>query len=81
MIQKTALICGVGGQDGGYLARFLISKGYTVWGSSRDAQGARFHNLKLLALASQVKTITIQPEDFKSVFMALKKAAPDEVYY
>jgi GDPmannose 4,6-dehydratase len=81
MIHKTALICGVGGQDGGYLAQFLISKGYTVWGSSRDAQGASFHNLKLLAVASQVKTITIQPEDFKSVFIALKKAAPDEVYY
>ena len=81
MIHKTALICGVGGQDGGYLARFLISKGYTVWGSSRDAQGASFHNLKLLTVASKVKTITIQPEDFKSVFIALKKAAPDEVYY
>ncbi len=81
MTQKTALICGVGGQDGAYLARFLISKGYTVWGSSRDAQGASFNNLKLLGVASEVKTISIQPEDFKSVFIALKKASPDEVYY
>ena len=81
MTQKTALICGVGGQDGSYLAKFLLGKGYTVWGSSRDAQGANFNNLKLLGIDSQVKTITIQPEDFKSVFIGLKKTSPDEVYY
>jgi len=39
-MNKHALICGVSGQDGAYLARFLLSKGYEVWGSSRDAQGS-----------------------------------------
>ena len=81
MIKKIALICGVGGQDGSYLAKFLLSKGYEVWGSSRDAQGASFNNLRLLGIFQSVKTITIQPEDFKSIFTGLKKSRPDEVYY
>jgi len=81
MNQKTALICGVAGQDGAYLAALLLSKGYIVWGSSRDAQGSGFDNLKLLGIAGKVKTISIQPEDFKSVFVALRKTNPDEVYY
>ena len=37
---KLALICGVSGQDGSYLARFLIDKGYIVVGTSRDAEGS-----------------------------------------
>ena len=39
MINKSriALITGVNGQDGSYLARFLLTKGYEVWGTSRDA--------------------------------------------
>jgi len=43
-----ALICGVSGQDGAYLAASLLGKGYDVYGTSRDAQLATFHNLKLL---------------------------------
>ena len=34
---KKALICGISGQDGGYLARLLLDKGYAVYGASRDA--------------------------------------------
>lgn len=45
-----ALVCGVGGQDGAYLAQLLLSKGYEVWGTSRDAQVATFNNLKLLGI-------------------------------
>ena len=40
-----ALICGISGQDGAYLARLLIEKGYEVVGSSRDAQISTFSNL------------------------------------
>jgi GDPmannose 4,6-dehydratase len=48
VIMKTALICGVCGQDGAYLAKFLIDKGYLVFGTSRDAQSASRRNLELL---------------------------------
>jgi GDPmannose 4,6-dehydratase len=80
--QKVALICGASGQDGSYLAKFLLSKGYVVWASSRDAQGASFSNWARLGIEpGQIKTLSMVPEDFRSVFMALRKSNPDEVYY
>jgi len=54
---KTALICGISGQDGCYLAQLLLSKGYSVWGSSRDAQGSSFVNLKKFAILDKVKIL------------------------
>lgn len=78
---KTALICGVSGQDGGYLAKLLLSKGYSVWGTSRDAQGCAFGNLRLLGILEKVKLLSMVPEDFRSVFMSIKASEPDEVYF
>ena len=80
-INKSALICGVSGQDGSYLAQLLLSKGYTVFGTSRDVQGSSFGNLRKLGILDQVKLISMVPEDFRSVFMAIKQSTPDEVYY
>ena len=37
-MKKRALICGISGQDGSYLANFLLNKGYKVFGTSRDAK-------------------------------------------
>lgn len=51
---KKALITGVSGQDGAYLARFLLGKGYVVIGTSRDASVAQFQNLERLGIRSQV---------------------------
>lgn len=78
---KVALICGVNGQDGAYLAQLLLDKGYEVWGTSRDAQGNTFANLRYLGIHDRVKTLSLVPEDFRSVFVALKQSNPDEVYY
>lgn len=80
-MNKTALICGISGQDGSYLAQFLLRKGYTVWGTSRDAQGSSFGNLKTLGIFGELQLISMVPEDFRSVFIALKQSTPDEVYY
>lgn len=79
--KKSALICGVSGQDGSYLAQLLLSKGYVVWGTSRDAQGSAFGNLRTLGILNQVKMLSMVPEDFRSVFMAVKLSVPDEIYY
>jgi len=78
---KTALICGISGQDGSYLASFLLNKGYTVWGSSRDAQGSLFTNLRKFSILDKVNVLSLVPEDFRSVLMAIKKSAPDEIYF
>ena len=81
MSKKVALICGVSGQDGGYLASFLLDKGYDVWGTSRDAHGSSFSNLEQLGIKENVKLLSLLPEDFRSVMAALHKSQPDELYY
>lgn len=81
MSMKTALICGISGQDGTYLANFLINKGYTVWGTSRDAQGSSFYNLINIGIKDYVQLLSMDPEDFRSVLVALNKSKPDEIYY
>jgi GDPmannose 4,6-dehydratase len=80
MNKRTALICGVSGQDGSYLAQFLLSKGYTVFGTSRDAQGSSFRNLAALGIFDGVQYLSMAPEDFRSVLVALRKCNPDEIY-
>ena len=75
-----ALICGISGQDGSYLAKLLLSKGYTVFGTSRDAQTSSFAGLEYLKIRDQVKTLSLAVNDFRSVLQVLTKVAPDEVY-
>jgi GDPmannose 4,6-dehydratase len=77
---KTALICGVGGQDGGYLAALLLEKGYRVWGTSRDAHVNSFANLQQLGIRDRVTTISMAPDDFRSVLTAVTASEPDEIY-
>lgn len=85
MINKTtkpvALICGVSGQDGSYLAELLLGKGYTVYGTSRDVQGSAFANLQRLGIKDRITYISMVPEDFRSVLVALRTSSPDEIYY
>jgi len=78
---KKALICGVSGQDGSYLANFLLKKDYEVFGTSRDALGSSFTNLKKLGIFNQINYLSMYPEDFRSLFITISKVNPDEVYY
>jgi len=77
---KRALICGVSGQDGAYLARLLLNKGYAVYGSSRDAQMSSFRNLARLGILDKINLESVAVNDFRSVLQALMKIQPDEVY-
>lgn len=77
---KKALICGVSGQDGAYLAKLLLEKGYEVYGGSRDAQMSSFTNLKRLSIDKQVKLLSISINDFRSVLQTILKVRPDELY-
>ena len=80
-ISRIALICGISGQDGSYLAELLLKKSYTVFGTSRDVQGSSFANLLKLGIKDQISYISMVPEDFRSVLVALRKSDPDEIYY
>jgi len=78
--KRRALICGVSGQDGAYLAQLLLNKGYEVWGTSRDAQMSSFASLYKLKIAAQVKTLSMSLTDFRSVLHVISKVEPDEIY-
>jgi GDPmannose 4,6-dehydratase len=77
---KIALITGVSGQDGAYLAKFLLGKGYTVCGTSRDAQVSSFKNLEKLGIREDVRLESVALNDFRSVIQVLFKVKPDEIY-
>lgn len=78
--RMRALICGVSGQDGSYLAELLLRKGYDVYGTSRDAQIGSFENHQRLGLAGRIQLESMAPHDFRSVLQVLRKIEPDEVY-
>ena len=75
-----ALICGIGGQDGAYLARFLLNKGYEVFGTSRDAQLSAFANLDAVGVSDRVTLCSMSLVDFRSVLSVIAKVRPDEIY-
>ncbi len=77
---KTALIIGISGQDGAWLSRFLLDKGYVVHGTSRDAEAHRFNSLRSLGLLNRVKLHSAAPTDFRSMLAVMKSVAADEVY-
>jgi GDPmannose 4,6-dehydratase len=79
-MSKKALIIGITGQDGAYLAKHLLAKNYEVIGSSRDVMASNFNNLNTLGIRDQVKLISVSINDFRSVFNAIQVLNPDEIY-
>jgi GDPmannose 4,6-dehydratase len=75
-----ALICGISGQDGAYLAEFLLGKGYEVFGTSRDVNTRSFGGLDALGIRDRVSLHSMSIIDFRSVLQALQKVQPSEVY-
>ena len=78
---KTALITGITGQDGPYLAQLLLSKGYQVYGTSRDAGMPHLEALTQLGIAGRINLLSMAPNDFKSTLSAISRARPDEIYH
>jgi len=79
-VKKKALICGISGQDGALLAKFLLDKDYEVIGTSRDAQMSGFSNLARMGVLDRVRLESMSPVDFRSVLQVMDKVRPDEVY-
>ena len=77
---KRALICGVSGQDGTYLAKHLLASGYEVFGTSRDAQISSFSNLEKVGIRDRVQVMSMAPNDFRSVLHVISKTEPQEIY-
>lgn len=77
---KTAIIFGVSGQDGAFLAQLLLGKNYRVVGVSRAMPTAVFPNLERLNIRDRIELVSSSIHDFRSVFTILSRYAPDEVY-
>lgn len=79
-MSRRALICGISGQDGTYLAKLLLDRGYEVWGSSRDAEMNSFRNLRSLGIYDRVRLVSLNTSDLGSILGLLRQAKPDEVF-
>jgi len=77
---KRALITGIGGQDGAYLARFLLRRGYRVWGTLRALEPARLWRLSELGIGGRLELRQLALEDAAGLAALLAEARPHEVY-
>ena len=80
MTVKKALIAGITGQDGAYLARHLLGLGYEVVGTSRDSSSCNTSRLERLSIQRDVELVSLAPNDFRSVLKTLTSIVPDEIY-
>jgi len=80
MNSKKALISGVTGQDGAYLAKLLLSKGYKVFGTFRRTSTPNFWRLQYADVYSKINLIPADLTDMGSLINAIKISDPDEVY-
>jgi GDPmannose 4,6-dehydratase len=76
----TALIIGISGQDGAFLAATLLSKGYDVWGTSRDVEARDFHALRALGIHDKIKLKSMSSLELLSVLDTFDAVQPDEIY-
>lgn len=79
-MSKKALIFGISGQDGAYLAQLLLGKGYEVHGASRDVDASRFETLARLDLRDRLKLHSSNLTDYRSVLQTIQRVRPDEIY-
>ncbi len=76
--KKRALITGISGQDGSYLAELLLEKGYRVFGTFRRTSSNHMGNI--IHLLDKIELIYADLTDMGSIMLALRKSKPDEVY-
>ena len=77
-MSRTALITGITGQDGSYLAELLLDEGYEVWGMVRRASTESYDRIE--HLRDQIRFVQADLLDQPSLMAALETAEPDEVY-
>jgi len=78
---STALICGVSGQTGAYLAQNLLQRGLRVIGTSRDHGESNLWRLSRLSIRDEVEPISLSLHDTVAIRKTLATYQPDEIYY
>jgi len=79
-MRKKVLITGIMGQDGAYLAKFLLSKKYKVYGAYRRNSNYENNRLRKLGIENKVELIDMEINEFTSVKYTINKIKPDEIY-
>jgi len=77
---KKVLITGITGQDGAYLAKFLLDKGYKVYGTYRRLSTPNFWRLQYLGIFEHVELLPVDLLDSFSILEAIRISRPDEIY-
>jgi GDPmannose 4,6-dehydratase len=77
---KTALITGISGQDGAYLAKLLLEKGYRVVGATRRSASINTLRLQYLGIEKDVELVDFDLLEFTNILRVIEKTAPDEIY-
>ena len=79
-MSKTALITGITGQDGAYLARHLLDQGYTVWGGARRSSQDNQWRLRELGILGDIQFLDLDLMEISNIIQGIRKIEPDEVY-
>jgi len=79
-MSKTALVTGVSGQDGAYLSRLLLQKGYRVFGAMRRAASPRMSRLIELGIDKDVEPVEFDLVELTNMMRVLERTKPDEIY-
>ena len=77
---KNALIIGLTGQDGSYLADFLLKKKYNVFGTFRRTSHKCFERIEELEIFDKITRIKADLADYSSLQAAIRQSKPDEIY-
>ena len=77
---KTALVTGISGQDGAYLSKLLLEKGYCVVGATRRTASINTLRLQYLGIEKDVELIDFDLLEFANILRVIEKVAPDEIY-
>jgi GDPmannose 4,6-dehydratase len=79
-VSKTALITGITGQDGAYLAEYLLRKSYRVIGAFRRASTVATYRLDALGITEEVELVPFDLTDHGNMRRVIEACAPDEIY-
>jgi len=79
-MNKTALVTGISGQDGAYLTKLLLDKGYNVIGGERRSASGTLWRLKELGIENDIEITDFELAEFTNIFRAIEKYEPVEVY-
>ncbi len=77
---KKALITGIRGQDGAYLAKLLLDLGYQVYGADRRSSDSSYWRLEYLKIKDKIKLVYMDLLEYSNIIDVIKEIKPDEVY-